>query len=77
MANEQDIFRLQAFLNLISYRPHVAKNLGEENELIELGKTFDSIVSSGFADILNKIGFNKIRYTNKNGYFDIILIKGK
>lgn len=77
VANEQDIFRLQAFLNLISYRPHVAKILGEENELIELGKTFDSIVSSGLADILNKIGFNKIRYTNKNGYFDIILIKGK
>lgn len=74
VTSEEDIFKLKAFLNLMSYQ---RKDLGKENELIELGKSFEEVIDCKVVDILDKIGFNKLTFTNKKGYFDAESNKGK
>lgn len=74
VTNEEDIFKLKAFLNLMSYQ---RKDLGKENELIELGRSFEAVIECKAVDILDKIGFNKVIFNNKKGYFDAELKKGK
>ena len=74
VTSEEDIFKLKAFLNLMSYQ---RKDLGKENELIELGKSFEAVIECKAVDILDKIGFNKVIFNNKKGYFDAELKKGK
>ena len=74
VTNEEDIFKLKVFLNLMSYQ---RKDLGKENELIELGKSFEAVIECKAVDILDKIGFNKVIFNNKKGYFDAESKKGK
>lgn len=74
VTNEEDIFKLKAFINLMSYQRN---DLGKENELIELGKSFEAVIECKAVDILDKIGFNKVIFSNKRGYFDAELKKGK
>ena len=74
VTSEEDIFKLKAFLNLMSYQ---RKDLGKENELIELGKSFEEVIDCKVVDILDKIGFNKLTFTNKKGYLDAESNKGK
>mgnify|MGYP001624144070 CR=1 FL=1 len=74
VTSEEDIFKLKAFINLMSYQRN---DLGKENELIELGKSFEEVIDCKVVDILDKIGFNKLAFTNKKGYFDAESKKGK
>ena len=74
VTNEKDIFKLKALINLMSYQRN---DLGKENELIELGKSFEAVIECKVVDILDKIGFNKVIFSNKKGYFDAELKKGK
>ena len=71
---EKEIFQAIAILSILSYQ---RTDLGKEQELIELGNSLQELIDCKFIDILDKIGFEKVRFNNKKGYFDIRLIKEK
>lgn len=71
---EKDISQAIALLNILSYQRN---DICKESELIELGNSLQEIINCKVIDVLERIGFENIRFNNVKGYFDIKLISEK
>ena len=71
---ESDIKKAISALEILS---NVRTDMAKEEELIELGKSFQELFDSGVIDIFEKIGFDNVRFKNDKGFFNITLTKEK
>lgn len=71
---EKDISQAIALLNILSYQRN---DICKESELIELGNSLQEIINCKVIDVLERIGFENIRFNDVKGYFDIKLISEK
>ena len=69
---ENDIQKIIALTNILGT---VREDIAKENEFIELGYSFEELVRCNLVDVLDKIGFEYVRFDNLKGYFNIKLVK--
>ncbi|MBQ3572241.1 MAG: hypothetical protein IJA15_05395 [Clostridia bacterium] len=71
---EKDISQAIALLNILSYQRN---DICKESELIELGNSLQEIINCKVIDVLERIGFENIRFNNLKGFMDIKQTKEK